>query len=660
MERPTGRWGIHWQAPTSMITFFVAGLAAAIGHHVFYSSLHDKVVVETNSRWDLEAVRDGQEWKIRFGTALAFLTQSLFAEAIDGAFQQTIWVAAREKAISIEGLDAMFSAGGTIWSFFKFEFIRKASLGALLGLLKWLIPLSALITPATLTVIQSQSSTASIMAVPSVNFSIVEPLYHWNMSTEQIDSAASDNGITPYLNRLLSSTATSLQILPMKAVIPNSTYDLTFRGPSFRCSKPSPLIEEVMYKMANASYFISYLDAGTDSRLQFETKMSWLAFAPSSLIIEFVELARQGLLPLSSKTTQLNFLNFARNCVVFDTYFSPAQLNPVLEELGTVGVPLCEGIMGFNPTAERNVTHDYVTKTQLQRDTVRPTYNYGRLWIRVDNSTAYDCVLTDTEYSARFHYSASESMQRVDPDYKFRWTEDDLHGSYFAVGNALANFLTGAIRTYTAGSGMVPHRTRVTESAVFGALNFNPLPGSAAPGLSGRVLTPDVRALARNKTVGELVEELSRNLTLSLFSAEKVLDWNSRTANVTISSQANVYSYGSRNLIITYAVTCSMALAAVIIGLFSLFRNGVSHEIGFLTFLLTTRNPRLDNFTLGQSMGAMPHSKSVTDMKLRFGLIKGNYGGDSSEYDLQGQEVTRVGFGFEDEVQPLVKGMGYC
>ncbi|KAK4221314.1 hypothetical protein QBC38DRAFT_504994 [Podospora fimiseda] len=641
MEQPAGRWGLHWRAATSMAIFFLAGLASAIGHHVFYSSLHKKVVIDTKDRWDLEAIRDGQEWKIRFGTAFAFLTQSLFAEAIDVAFQQTVWVAARQQSISIDGLDAMFSAGGTIWSYFKFEFLKKATLGAILGLLKWLIPFSALITPATLTVVQSNISTSSMMPVPSVNFSIVEPLYHWNMSNQQIDgAAATHDGITPYFNRLLSSTATSVQILPFKSVAPNSSYDLTFH-------------EEAIYLMANASYRVSFHDGLPPGNPSFETKLPWLAFAPHNVVFELLALAERGKAPLkTSKDVRLNFLNFARHCIVVDPN-SFKNTSIIGKELGQMSEPVCEGIIGFDPENPENVTHEYVSAINTALDLPRrEPFNRGRLWIRVDNDTSYDCVLTDTEYTTRFYFSSSEGMQRIDPNYNFKYTEEDLHGSYFGIANALSNYLTGAMRVFSRGSGMVPFRTRVTESAIFGALNFNPLPGTDAPGLSERVLTPEVRDLARNKTVGELVEELSRNLTLSLFSAERVLDWNSTIANVTITSQANVHFYGSRNLIITYAVTCSFALTAVAVGVISLFRNGVSHQIGFLTFLLTTRNPRLDSLTIGESMGAMPHSKRVTDTKLRFGFIKGSY-------DDGRRETTRVGFGFEDEVEPLVKGMAY-
>ena len=422
----------------------------------------------------------------------------------------------------------MFSAGSSLWSFFKLEFLKKATLGALLGLIKWLIPLSALVTPATLTVRPSTSLSSSTMSVPAVNFSIIEPLYHFDESVRQTDYAVSNNGITQYLTRILSSVATSLQILPMKAAVPNSTYETTFHGPSLRCSRPEPIIHEAIYWMVKASYNASY-NGNPEDLEEFYLHMPWVAFAPTATILQYTHLASKGdprlggVVPLTSNITQPHFLTFARTCIAADAYWNDDYLSRI-----GIAPAMCEGVSGFDEWNARNVTHEYVS-TLKYADQLHPMYtynitssNYGRIWVWVDNSTTYDCVLTDTVYSARFFYSQSESMQRVDPEYKFAWTENDLHGSYFATANALSNFLTGAIRADHANN-VVLQRTRVTESAIFGALNLKSEVGDSAPGLSSRAITPEIRALARGKTPGELIEELSRNLTLSLFSAEQVL-----------------------------------------------------------------------------------------------------------------------------------------
>lgn len=317
--------------------------------------------------------------------------------AIDVAFQQAVWLAFREMPISIGGLDAIFSADGTIWSCFKFQLLKKANIAVTVSLrvLKWLMPLSALITPATLTVTRPSLSEPLNMMVPSINFSIVEPLYNWSMSVRIMEDEASNNGITPYMYRILSSTTTSAQILPMKALAPglNSTYQLTFWGPSLRCNPASPLIHEAISGMANVSFFVRTgihhtmtvnLDNTGDAGVwKFETGIAWLALAPTSQILTLVEEAGLRNRPLSDRTTQQDFIDFALNCVVLKSDFTDF----ILDEFNITGSsPLCEGISGFNPAFPKNVTHNYVSNTLTSPLNTNNTgggsqtlRNYGRL-----------------------------------------------------------------------------------------------------------------------------------------------------------------------------------------------------------------------------------------------------------------------------------------
>lgn len=363
-----------------------------------------------------------------------------------------------------------------------------------------LIPLSALITPATLTVVPKTILSSSTMSVPSVNFSQVTPLFDYSSSVIGNDGKSTDNGITPYMARLVASTASSLQILPMNMAIANSTYEMEFHGPSLRCHKPSSRINEAIWMTLNSTFFVSSSTALGDN---LTSPMAWLAFPPTGSIM--FDVANSDNTPLSDKWFE--FLNFAVSCIT-----PPAMDDDYLPDF--VSSPLREGItVPVNGSAKLD---DVSALPSSQGE-----YNLGRLWIWAQNVT-YDCVLTDTLYNVHFYYSAFERAQRIDPVYDFSWTEDDLHGSYFPVANAVANLLTGAVRGFF--TGIMSYKTRVAETAIFGALKANPYePHSGVYGLAPILLPPDITALAQNKSVGELVEELSRNVTLSLFSADKVL-----------------------------------------------------------------------------------------------------------------------------------------
>ncbi|KAF3076700.1 hypothetical protein CFAM422_001044 [Trichoderma lentiforme] len=606
-QKTSGVWRIHWRSPTSMIGLFIGATGAAVAHHLYYDSIDGSEVAIVQEEWTLEAVRNSQEWKLRFGAGLAFLAKAMFAASAIVAYEQRAWLTARNKAVTVAGLDAMFSAAQSPLSFFSVDFLRKAKAGAIMALLVWCIPLAAVITPGTLVVVPTTLSTSKSYPVPVVNFSQVQPLYDYDSSVVGYDGQSTSNGITPYLSRIVSSTATSSQILPMNIGLANSTYNLTFHGPSFRCREPSSIIAEAINMTLNATGYIS-------------GPMAWLAFAPPTPILSRVADSKKRPLRGEWKT----FLAFVFSCIT-----QPAMTFENLPKFDQL--PLCEGIVGSHNDSTYRVPLQNVSSV------IAGEYNHGRLWVSAQN-IMYDCVLTDIKYSTRFFYSTSEQAQRIDSEYSFKWTEEDVYDSYFYLADALATLLGGAVRIL--GKGIMAYKTRVADTAIFGALNTEPTNNTSSS------------LLARNKTVGELIEELSRNITLSVFSLDQMLMYNDTM--VRISSDVNVYSYNRRVLIITYAVVFLGTLIALLIGGAAYFKNGVSHQLSFSAFMSTTRNYRLDELTAGSSMGAMPLRDSIKSTKLRFGFLR-----NADEEADREEAMRRVGFGLSDQIVPLQKGVPY-
>jgi hypothetical protein len=64
-----------------MITLIVLGAFGALGHHLYYQSLHGQRVQES-------------QWPVRFGTALAFFVKASFIGSIEIAYRQQAWVSA--------------------------------------------------------------------------------------------------------------------------------------------------------------------------------------------------------------------------------------------------------------------------------------------------------------------------------------------------------------------------------------------------------------------------------------------------------------------------------------------------------------------------------------------------------------------------------------
>lgn len=154
---------IHWVAPVSMVAFFISGVSFAAGHHAYYSSLDGK-----EPRGD-----DSQQWAIRLGTAFAFLVEVPLAAAVSIAQTQRAWTTLERKSVSIGGIDAAFAATRDLGSFMSWEMLSRAKLASLLALICWCLPLSALVTPATLTV-RAISRTRNVeQIVPAIDFNNV-------------------------------------------------------------------------------------------------------------------------------------------------------------------------------------------------------------------------------------------------------------------------------------------------------------------------------------------------------------------------------------------------------------------------------------------------------------------------------------------------------
>lgn len=151
---------IHWVPPVAMVAFFMSGVSFATGHHAYYSSLDGTEVRDDES----------QQWAIRFGTAFAFLVEVSLATAVSIAQTQRAWTTVEKKSVSIGGIDAVFAATRDLVSFMSWEMLSRAKLASLLALICWCMPLSALVTPATLTV-QTVSQTRNVeKVVPAVDF----------------------------------------------------------------------------------------------------------------------------------------------------------------------------------------------------------------------------------------------------------------------------------------------------------------------------------------------------------------------------------------------------------------------------------------------------------------------------------------------------------
>lgn len=119
------QWHIYWATPALIVALFLAVFAAAVGHHLFYMHLHGQPATE-------------QLKMVRYGIALAFFVKSTLVGTIITCNRQRIWYTFRRKAMTINGIDGLFSATeDPIQFFLNWEMIRNGKLATLMAACTW-------------------------------------------------------------------------------------------------------------------------------------------------------------------------------------------------------------------------------------------------------------------------------------------------------------------------------------------------------------------------------------------------------------------------------------------------------------------------------------------------------------------------------------------
>ena len=119
------QWHVYWTTPAIIAFLFVVGVVGAIGHHLFYTNLNGKPATE-------------QLKMVRYGTAMAFFVKSMLVSTVIVCYRQRIWHTLRRKAMTINGIDGLFSATEDPTMFFlNWEMIRNGKLATLMAICSW-------------------------------------------------------------------------------------------------------------------------------------------------------------------------------------------------------------------------------------------------------------------------------------------------------------------------------------------------------------------------------------------------------------------------------------------------------------------------------------------------------------------------------------------
>jgi hypothetical protein len=120
------QWHIHWSTPTIIAVLYIAGVFAAMGHHLFYAKLDGQPA-------------DDQLKQIRYGTALAFFVKSTLVGTVILCYRQRIWHTFRRKAMTVSAIDGLFAATEDLSQFRNWEMIRNGKFAAFMAASSWCV-----------------------------------------------------------------------------------------------------------------------------------------------------------------------------------------------------------------------------------------------------------------------------------------------------------------------------------------------------------------------------------------------------------------------------------------------------------------------------------------------------------------------------------------
>lgn len=263
----------------------------------------------------------------------------------------------------------------------------------------------------------------------------------------------------------------------------------------------------------------------------------------------------------------------------------------------------------------------------------------------------YSCHLWNTSYTVGFVFQdgvqsteiqKSEQLSPLDiPSNQL--AEDFSPGEMqsWAMFKALAAALTATVRWGSTGS-LMGVDTDIVTSALAGCPEMKE--GTSSYGANNLWFNS---SLCRAGSIPAAIEDLSRNLTLSVLSSAQLA--SEAAARATVRSPATLYSYNWRNLLLAYAIAVCAAAGCAAVGLLALTENGYSAETTFSSILLTTRNADLDDLARGHCLGELPLAKDVGDKRLRYGILR-------SQDDDAADRESHACFGFAGDVRELKRG----
>jgi hypothetical protein len=456
-----------------------------------------------------------------------------------------------------------------------------------------LLPLAGLTPTATLSVVASLHMETKDQLIPTLDFSSTS----WqNMSPENMS----------YIQYQASLISEDMVLPQLTTPATNSSYTLQFYGPTIQCEEASTLEDQAVFNQYSMALW-NESEIFTSSTFQMFNDGEPRFLNVSDLTSDFSKESYSFLIASVFDTSTVQNQNSVYDTVSWRFLVQTAN----------------SSIVCSNANASFELGIDYVNGVQ--------SISQGKIEIVTIASYSMDEADVVDGYTLMFLFAAGVLWGNVSAGAAGAAEGDNSH-----FGD------TGLIDCDEIYWWLNPDNYNDTI--------FTQYPHLAWP---QDFTLPAEYSLCRNRSLSLAIQDLANNLTISLLSNPNM------TVNVstpvTITTPQNIYRYDSRNLIISYTIGIVATIFAVIVGVMSIYSNGVCHSTSFSAIMTSTSvNHQISELSRGQPLGVKPLSRTVAEKKLRLGVIART--DDEAEKDEWGDPVNICGFGLEGTVTKLRKG----
>jgi hypothetical protein len=609
-----------------MILSFIAGALFILGHHLFYQSLHHK---PTSNAVFQQQINTG------IGTAFAFIVKMFLVISVGTGFWQIFWLQIRRRPVLIERVDVLTGVLEDSSGFLSVKTIGQFPILFLVAAITWLLPIAAIVPPVSLTI---ELSPIPVETVVQENL----PVLNFNTGAyAQIVQSGSGAGTTKLfggpqyiVDRLLSATAFSGDLLPFRAYEPNSSCSVGFHAPALQCRELEDDLRDQFTRSISTLLDCDITKAWPEGREGLRAcyiQPMYMAWAPNSThAVSF-----RGTNTTVKRTWEAETIGPDRDGTQVAQFYIASQ--PTIEGVGPWSFVGCEL---YNATYELNAT-----------------FSNGVQNISVAKLEYAEKVL----YESVFSIIGSESANETDPLEGIEAVvfNDLEHFAYYSIMDKLGRVLSGQItissRTASGNFDFATSATSVMQTALVNTPELWPIfeIGQVCSGGAFYCAGTDITNQDLNITTPDFemrlpqaVEQLFQNMTLSLFSDDTFRTFeNSPLVDLIVRSPQNRYVYTSWRLLVPYLVGLAISAVGVGLGCWALLQNGASYTQSFSTVLRTSRYATIDvKMEKKDLKGVDPTPEYIQKGRIDFRIL-----------DV-GDEVEEVELGERRKTNDLVNG----